>query len=214
VSAILVRARAADHVRARRPEEVGPALTYVVGAAAETLTALRRLVGVLRAAAEEREAGDRDAGDPGEAVVEPPQPTLADLPHLVDRVTGAGQAVSLRQTGDPRTAPADLQLTAYRVVQEALTNALRHAPGAVVTVELAWAPRSLGIRVGNGPGGPATVRRLGGGNGLVGMRERLAACGGSLATGRTPGGGWEVTAGIPLPPEAGEPAGTERSGAA
>ncbi len=199
VSAILVRARAAEHVRQRRPDEVGPTLRYVVTAAGETLTALRRLVGVLRApigAGEDEEDGRASA-------VEPPQPTLTDLPRLVDRAREAGQDVTLRQTGRPRRVSADLELAVYRVVQEALTNALRHAPGAPVVVEVDWTTRRLDVRVVNGSAGRSAVRRLGGGHGLVGMHERLGMYGGTLTAGVTSAGGWAVSAGLPLPSDAG-----------
>ena len=215
VSAIVVRAQAAAHVQARRPEEAGAALAYVTGAAGETLTALRRMVGVLRTSTDEStdSAGGAGPGDLGGAAGLAPQPGLAQLPALLERMRATGLDVTLHEDGDPAVSaalPADAQLAVYRIVQESLTNALRHAPGAPVEVRLGWQARRLSITVTNGAASaadPASPTRAddrsplaAGRHGLVGMRERLAAYDGTLRVGPLPGGGWRVAADLPVPP--------------
>ena len=213
VSAIAVRAQAAAHVQARRPEEAGAALAYVTGAAGETLTALRRMVGVLRTSTDESTAGGgAGPGDLGGAAGLAPQPGLAQLPALLERMRATGMDVTLHEDGEPAAAaalPADAQLAVYRIVQESLTNALRHAPGAPVEVRLGWTDRRLSITVTNGAASaadPASPARAddgsplaAGGHGLVGMRERLAAYDGTLRVGPLPGGSWRVAADLPVP---------------
>ena len=134
VSAILVRAQAAEHVRARRPEESEAALRYVITAAAETLTALRGMVGLLRASTPASLA---------------PQPGLDDLPDLVATACDAGSPVELIESGQREALPADIQLTAYRMLQESVTNSLRYAPGAPITIELRWQHDGLDLTVTN-----------------------------------------------------------------
>ena len=213
VSAIAVRAQAAAHVQDRRPEEAGAALAYVTGAAGETLTALRRMVGVLRTSADEStvSAGGAGPGDLDGAAGLAPQPGLAQLPALLERMRATGMDVTLHEDGAAAAAlPADAQLAVYRIVQESLTNALRHAPGAPVEVRLGWQARWLSIRVTNDAASaadPASPARAddgsplaAGGHGLVGMGERLAAYDGTLRVGPLPGGGWRVAADLPVPP--------------
>jgi signal transduction histidine kinase len=142
---------------------------------------MRRLLGVLRS-----EEDDLPTA---------PQPGLADVDALVEKARAAGLDVSVERDG-LATVPPTVGLAAYRIVQEALTNARRHAPGAAVDVELHYADDSLLVRIrDNGPGPPPALRA--GGHGLLGMRERAAAVGGRLRSGPAPGGGFLVTADLP-----------------
>ncbi|HEY6887639.1 MAG TPA: ATP-binding protein, partial [Solirubrobacter sp.] len=126
-----------------------------------------------------------------------PQPGLAQLPALVERARAAGTPVTLDVEGEPRPLPASLDLSAFRIVQEALTNVHKHAAGAPASVRVVWGRQALGLRVlDSGTGGASRVN--GSGHGLVGMRERVKLHGGELHTGARPGGGFEVTAELPL----------------
>jgi signal transduction histidine kinase len=124
-----------------------------------------------------------------------PQPNLAALPELVDRVRDSGTPVDFRVTGDPVPLPAALELSAYRIVQEALTNTLKHAtPGAASTVELHFGPGGLRVRI-HDTGEPVEPQVPG--NGLRGITERVHALGGDLRAGRAADGGFEVSALLP-----------------
>jgi signal transduction histidine kinase len=126
-----------------------------------------------------------------------PQPGLDDLPTLVTQVREAGLPVELRVEGERRELPVGLELSAYRIVQEALTNALKHAGEAHASVRVSYGPDSLELEiVDDGAGAPARVS--GGGHGLVGMRERVALYGGRLDAGRGPGGGFAVRVLLPI----------------
>ncbi len=146
------------------------------------LTEMRRLVGMLRS----------DAADPLA-----PQPGLNDLALLVQQVREAGLPVELSVEGEPRGLPVGIELSAYRIVQEALTNALKHAGNAQATVHVRYGAESLELEiVDDGAGGAA--RAGGGGHGLVGMRERVALYGGRLDAGRRPSGGFAVRVLLPI----------------
>ncbi|GAA1500073.1 sensor histidine kinase [Streptomyces synnematoformans] len=162
----------------------------------EALTELREVLGVLR---------DEDRDDTGAAPTRP-QPLLADLDRLVADWRAAGMAVTCERTGDGAELPALLERTAYRVVQEALTNAGKHAPGGDVRIVLDQRPRALTVRVASGPAPPATGTRAGagaaasrisGGYGLTGLRERVVLAGGELTAGPDPHAGWLVRATLP-----------------
>jgi signal transduction histidine kinase len=145
------------------------------------LTEMRRLVGMLRS----------DAGDPLA-----PQPGLADLPTLVAQVREAGLPVELDVEGDPRELPVGIELSAYRIVQEALTNALKHAGQARASVHVRYGQDSLELKiVDDGAGAPPPVASSG--HGLVGMRERVALYGGRLDVGHRPTGGFAVRVLLP-----------------
>src|SRR5260370_990444 len=154
------------------------------------LAEVRRLLGVLREAARAA-GGDRR-----------PQPGLRQLNELLDEardISGAGTRLIV--SGQPAALDPGVELAAYRIVQEALTNARRHAPGAAVDVELRYAPDALWLRIrDNGPGPPPAPAT--GGHGLLGMRERAAAVGGELRTGAAAGGGFLVEAVLPATAEA------------
>jgi len=157
--------------------------------ARDALTEMRRLLGVLRTDTE-ADATDRQ-----------PQPDLRQLIDLVDGSREAsGAATRLILRGQAVAFDPAVELAAYRIVQEALTNARRHAPGAAVDVELHYAEDRLRLRIrDNGPGPPS--RPPTGGHGLLGMRERAVAVGGELRTGAAAGGGFLVTASLPMKEE-------------
>jgi signal transduction histidine kinase len=164
------------------------------------LTEMRRLLGVLREDAEQDTASEQDiASEPDPQPAAPgrrPQPGLPQLGELVDAAREAsGGVVRLIMSGQADRLDPGVELAAYRIVQEALTNARRHAPGAAVDVELRYADDALRLRIrDNGPGQAARYRA---GHGLLGMRERATAVGGSLQTGDARGGGFCVQAELP-----------------
>jgi signal transduction histidine kinase len=146
------------------------------------MTEMRRMVGMLRS----------DASDPLT-----PQPSLDDLATLVAQVGEARLPVDLRVEGERRSLPVGIELSAYRIVQEALTNALKHAGGAHAIVHVRYGTESLELEIiDDGHGAPPPVSS--GGHGLVGMRERVALYGGRLDAGRRPSGGFAVRVLLPI----------------
>jgi signal transduction histidine kinase len=154
------------------------------------LTEMRRLLGVLREDAQ-ADVADRQ-----------PQPGLRQLNELLDGARDtSGASARLIVSGPPATLDPGVELAAYRIIQEALTNARRHAPGAAIDVELHFSADTLQLHIrDNGPGPPAAPPA--GGHGLPGMRERAAAAGGELRTGPAPGGGFLIEATLPAKAEA------------
>ncbi|MFC4565391.1 sensor histidine kinase [Nocardiopsis mangrovi] len=153
----------------------------------EALAELREILGVLRSS--------------DDAAPTAPQPVLADLARLIGQWRTAGMPVEWVTTGTPRALPPRLERTAYRMVQEALTNAGKHAPGRPVTVQLGYGERDLEIVVANEPLpdiGPAVEPPPTSGYGLAGLRERIALAGGTLSAGPFPDGGWRVRAVVPI----------------
>src|SRR6185437_7096790 len=144
-------------------------------------------------------AGARDAGPtPGRAPAAlRPQPGLSELGLLVERVTATGLPVELTVSGAPQPLPPGANLAAYRVVQEGLTNVLRHAGQATAAVSVRWAEQ-LEITVSDDGSGAALDDAARPGRGLLGLRERLGLYGGELTAGPRPGGGWQVRAALPL----------------
>ena len=138
----------------------------------------------------------------GERQSPAPQPGLEHLTALADQVRKAGLPVTVLVRGDPRPLPAGLNLSAYRIIQEALTNVLKHAGPAPTEVLVRYLDRELQIQVtDHGPPTlPAESGRKGGGHGLIGMRERVTLYGGQLDVGPVPDGGFEVRACLPLEP--------------
>jgi signal transduction histidine kinase len=159
---------------------LGP-LNTIEATARETLVEMRRLVQVL--------------DDPHPA---PPSPRLADLVELIDRVGRSGMRVQMRTEGSPRALPASVEVCAYRIVQESLTNILKHAQDPRVSVALLYDKRELGIEVLD-DGGSGAQESSGGGRGLIGMRERVELFGGSLTVGPRQAGGFGVQAKLPTP---------------
>ncbi len=190
MSLIAVRAETAPY----RLAEVGPAARTEFGeisaAAREALVEMRRLLGVLRS--EQHEA------------LTAPQPGLADLPELVEGARRAGATVQLDMTDDVPSASPAVELTAYRIVQEALSNAGQHSPGATTTVAVGRTATDLTVEVSNGPAprpdhaAPARTAPPRVGHGLLGMRERATSLGGELAAGPRSDGGFTVRAILPL----------------
>jgi signal transduction histidine kinase len=147
------------------------------------LTEMRRLVGMLRS-------------DDGEPLA--PQPGLDDLPMLVRQVRESGLPVELHVDGERRELPVGIELSAYRIVQEALTNALKHAGNARASVRVSYAPNSLELEIVDDGTGDRQLPVSRGGHGLVGMRERVALYGGRLDAGRRPSGGFAVRVLLPI----------------
>ncbi|GAA1183123.1 signal transduction histidine kinase [Kitasatospora gansuensis] len=193
VSLMVVQAGAAREVLATLPDQAATAMAAVEAAGRDTMTELRHLLGLLAPAA--------DGSDSAPAGPLTPQPGLAGLNRLVDRIAFAGLPVEVRISGEPRPLPAGIDVTAYRIVQEALTNALKHGDGVKAEVTVRYADHSLRVEVlSTGSGTPATTRASadGAGRGLLGLRERVAVYGGDLDARRRLGGGFRVRARIPL----------------
>nr|WP_106436980.1 sensor histidine kinase [Streptomyces prunicolor] len=187
ISMIAVQAETARLTTPGLPAEGATRLLAIGDTARTALTEMRRLLGVLRE--------DADTG-----VQRRPQPGLAQLIDLVDESRdAAGSRTRLIVSGHVTSLDPGIEVTAYRIVQEALTNARRHAPGAAVDVELRYGDEDLAVRVrDNGPGPVAAGLS---GHGLLGMRERAATVGGTLRTGPAPGGGFVVEARLPVKSE-------------
>jgi signal transduction histidine kinase len=185
MSVIAIQAEAAPYRVPDPPEELARSFETIRATASEGLRELRRLVGVLRA-----DGAVDDAG---------PQPTLERLGELVATVERAGITATVAVTGTPRPLPPGVELSAYRIVQEALSNAVRHSPGSQVRVELGYRPAELVLRVVNGPARSAPIPSPGAGHGVLGMGERAAMLGGELTAEPRPEGGFAVTAVLPLP---------------
>jgi len=201
VSVMVVQAGAARRVLDSSPDDAREALLAVEASGRTAMTELRNLLGLL-APAGAAEPGADPAGGGGEAALSP-QPDLGQIDALVERVRAAGLPVELSVAGR-RDLPPGLALAAYRVVQEALTNVLKHAGQAKTTIQIEYRPAELFITVYD-DGGPAAMAPPGGdGRGLIGLRERIAVYGGELDAGPRPGGGWRLTARIPLDPPAGD----------
>ena len=195
VTVVVIQAQGAQRALTGEPAEqalVSKALADIEAAGRSALAEMRRLLGVLR----------EDEADGAQAR----PPALTDLPDLVARVRRAGLAVELVSAGTPAALDPAVELTAYRVVQEALTNALRHADRSTVRVTLAWADGALaldvvdtgaGADVGGEPSEPSEPSESSGGRGLLGLAERVRAHGGELRTGTTAEGGHHVAARLP-----------------
>jgi len=193
LSVIVVQAEAAQEVLAARPERAGQAMATVADTARSALGELRRVLGVLRS-----EGDDGADGDGGRA----PQPDLDAVDDLVASVRQAGLTVAVRTEGEPRAVGGVVGVAAYRVVQEALTNVLRHAAARRAEVALDYGPDALVVTVsddGRGAPGPSGADRPAG-HGLAGMQERVTILGGSLDAGPRAEGGFAVRARLPLAP--------------
>ena len=185
LSLISIQADAAPYRVQAPPPELVTELASIRANALEGLAELRHMLGLLRAG-----PGDNTTGTS-------PQPSLAQLDGLLGNVRAAGLRATTRIEGTARHLPPGVELSAYRIIQEALSNILRHAPGAETSIELTYARDALGLRVVNGPAALPAAPSPGAGHGVIGMRERIAMLGGDLAIGPTPDGGYEVTAALP-----------------
>ncbi|MEU6407277.1 histidine kinase [Microbispora sp. NPDC046933] len=198
ISMIAVQAETAPYTIADLGDDGRKEFAEIAATARGTLTEMRRLLGVLRADAPPETA---------------PQPGLARLPELIER---HGGEVDLDMVGVERELPQAVDVSAYRIIQEALTNARQHAPGARVSIEIAYRPALLALRIADDGPGPATAERTpvertpaeqtpagkasgdaNGGHGLIGMRERATALGGWFVAGPGPDGGFLIRAGLP-----------------
>jgi signal transduction histidine kinase len=193
VSVMVVQAGAAREVAGERPELVGESLANIESAGRSAMTELRRLVGVL--------ADDEDSEAP-----RLPAPGLARLDDLVRRVREAGLPIDVRTAGRVRALPDGADIAAYRVVQEALTNVLRHAPGAPTHLTVEWRDDEVKVEIlddGVVRARPATEESpegATGGRGLIGLRERVELVGGRFEAGPRFGGGFAVRAWLPAEP--------------
>ncbi|MFF8380797.1 sensor histidine kinase [Streptomyces sp. NPDC015661] len=188
IGVIAIQAGVGRRVIETQPAEARNALATIETTSRETLAGLRRTLGALRGAADDGRPAPRD-----------PAPGLADLERLTASTADAGVRVELRRLGDPDTAlPPEVDLAAYRIVQESLTNVVRHAATPTCRVTVERRTDTLLVEIADdGRGTPGADPA--GGYGLVGMRERAELLGGSLSAGPRPGGGFHVTAVLPLP---------------
>jgi signal transduction histidine kinase len=179
VSVMVVQAGGARRILDRDPARAVDAAAHIEEVGRAAMAEMRRLLGVLHHSDERA-----------------PQPGMARLGALVERTRSAGLPVSLKVEGEPRSLPAGMDLTAYRVVQEALTNAIKHAGAAPTEVTVRWEPEHLELEIVDSGG--RAINGSGGGHGLVGMEERVRLYDGQLRAGRREGGGFEVVARLPL----------------
>ncbi|MGW6455576.1 sensor histidine kinase [Streptomyces sp. NPDC055078] len=184
MSVVAIQAEAAPYRVENPPPELEKAFVTIRENAVAALTELRRILGVVRA--EDYEAPDA------------PQPVLADLGRLLANVREAGLDTEQTVTGAVRALPQGVELSAYRIIQEALSNALRHAPGSSARVELSYVLGGLGLRIVNTAPQGLVKASPGAGHGITGMRERVAMLGGEMTAESTEDGGYEVTAFIPV----------------
>jgi signal transduction histidine kinase len=184
VSVMVVQAGGARRILDRDPARAADAAGHIEETGRAALVEMRRLLGMLGS---------------GESIARAPQPTLSELDSLVRRSREAGLPVELTVLGEPRSLPAGIDLAAYRVLQEGLTNALRHAGGSPAEITVSWGEDALELAVADR--GPGEGDGSDPGHGLVGMQERVRLYGGELWTGRRDGGGFEVRARIPLEAE-------------
>jgi signal transduction histidine kinase len=190
MSMIAIQAEAAPYTVPEVPDKIRSDLAEIRATALDALTEMRRILGVLRS-----EDGAETA----------PQPGMERLDTLIAGTHGTGLSVHTKVVGELDGLPQGVSITAYRILQEALSNVMRHAPGSRVDVELIQKEGILLLSVINGPpstGQRSTLSPPGSGHGLVGMRERAAMLHGGLTAKPTPEGGFAVTATLPLRPEA------------
>ena len=186
MSVVAVQSGIAAHVIDQRPDEARSMLETINGTSREALDEMRRMLGVLRA--------EGEAGRPELA----PAPSLGDLASLISSIESTGVTVEVAIEGQPVTLSSGLDLTAFRITQEALTNVVKHAGPAHVDVCIRYGTDDLEVEVvDDGRGAASDLDSIGGGHGLVGMRERVELYGGSLSTGPRSGGGFRVTARLP-----------------
>ncbi|MER5768020.1 sensor histidine kinase [Streptomyces sp. NPDC001985] len=184
MSVVAIQAEAAPYRVENPPPELEKAFVTIRENAVAALTELRRILGVVRA--EDYEAPDA------------PQPVLGDLDRLLGNVREAGLEVEKAVTGAVRPLPQGVELSAYRIIQEALSNALRHAPGSSARVEIGYVLGGLGLRIVNTAPKGLVKPSPGAGHGITGMRERVSMLGGEMTAGAMEDGGWEVAAFLPV----------------
>jgi signal transduction histidine kinase len=182
ISVMVLQARGGRRVIADDPGEAREAFDVIEGTGHQALEEMRRLLGMLRASDEELALA--------------PQPSLGQLEALLEQVRAAGLPVELAVEGGPAELPPGVDLSAYRIVQEALTNALKHAGPAQARVTVRYGQDELELEIADD--GAGTGDGKGSGHGLIGMRERVSVYGGELQAGRRPGGGYALRARLPL----------------
>lgn len=191
VSVMVIQTGAARQVLATQPEQAEEALLAVEAAGRDTMAELRHLLGLL---------APKGSGEQDDALS--PQPSLTRLTELIDRIAFAGLPVEVRISGDPCPLPAGVDATAYRIIQEALTNALKHGDGVQAEVAVRYGSHALRVEVLNtGPSvltGGRPPAPEGDGRGLLGLKQRVAVYGGQLDARRRIGGGFRVRAKLPL----------------
>ncbi|MFD8543225.1 sensor histidine kinase [Streptomyces sp. NPDC059649] len=190
IGIIAIQAGVGSRVIQTQPAEAREALRAIEATSRETLSGLRRTLVSLRQA-------ERDTTDPKQSPLAP-APGLADLERLAATTADAGVRVDVRRSGHQRPLPADIDLSAYRIVQEALTNVVRHAGTGSCRVAIDYGDEELSVEVVD-DGRGATGDGPGHGFGLIGMRERVGLLGGHLSAGPRPDGGFRVAARLPLP---------------
>ncbi|WP_328431923.1 MULTISPECIES: sensor histidine kinase [unclassified Streptomyces] len=194
VSVMVVQADGAAYVLDAAPDQAKKALETISSTGRQALAEMRRLLGVLRTG-EHREVGEYV-----------PQPDVEQIDDLVEQCRTSGLPVDFKVEGTPRPLPSGVELTAYRIVQEALTNTRKHGgPNTGASVRLVYFDDGLGLLVeDDGKGAPHELYEEGGadgqGHGLIGMRERVGMVGGTLDAGPRPGGGFRISALLPLKP--------------
>jgi signal transduction histidine kinase len=194
VSVMVVQADGAAYVLDAAPDQAKKALETISSTGRQALAEMRRLLGVLRTG-EHKEVGEYV-----------PQPDVEQIDELIEQCRTSGLPVDFKVEGTPRPLPSGVELTAYRIVQEALTNTRKHGgPNAGASVRLVYFDDGLGLLVeDDGKGAPHELYEEGGfdgqGHGLIGMRERVGMVGGTLDAGPRPGGGFRISALLPLKP--------------
>ncbi len=188
VSVMVVMAGAARKVLDKSPQQAVDALLEVEAAGRAAMTELRQVMGLL-------------TEDPRDRKELAPLPGLDQIGSLVGRIRSTGVPIVYRVAGTPRPLPHGIDLTAYRVVQEALTNAIKHASGAGIDVDVGYAPTRLQLTIDDSGGVPGLSAAGGNGKGLIGLRERVGVHGGTVEAGPRALGGYRVRVQIPLPAE-------------
>jgi signal transduction histidine kinase len=186
ISLINVQAGVALHLLDERPDQARPALAAIKDASKEALGELRSVLDVLR------------RGDDGESAPRAPTAGLSDLPGLIERTHTAGLDVAIEVTGESRPVPAGVDLAAFRIAQEALTNVVRHAGTQRARVRLDYGDDRLTVQIDDDGAGGSVLPRDGTGRGIAGMRERVQALGGRFEAGPRPGRGFRVRARFPI----------------
>ena len=184
LSLISVQSGVALHVNEELPEQARSSLSAIKEASKEALIELRSVLDILR--------------EEGERAPRSPTSTLARMEDLVSQAAAAGLEVRTETEGDARPLPFGVDVAAFRIVQEALTNVTRHAAGATATVRVSYGDRDLTVQVDDDGRGRSTNAAAGSGKGIIGMRERVTALGGDFEAGSRPGGGFRVRARLPL----------------
>lgn len=183
MSVVAIQAQAAQFRIDNPPPELQASLATIHASASAAMTEMRRILGALRA---------------DDTLTTDPAPTLADVGRLVDTIRATGVRLEQRTTGPVRPLPGLVEVSAYRIIQESLSNAVRHAPGSEIAVIVRYNPAEVDIEIRNGPGVVSVPAGRVSGHGLLGMRERADILGGSFTAEPTAVGGFRVAARLPI----------------